>query len=80
MSRGKGGRYNSKSIDRKDPEKGYLKDNIRFISRLANSMIVNSTPEQQLQVAVWRLKNDAHTITDMGLIKELIDEAQTLIY
>ena len=32
MSRGKGGRYNSKSIDRKDPEKGYLKDNIRFYS------------------------------------------------
>lgn len=80
MSRGKGGRYNSKSIDRKDPTKGYIDDNIRFISRLANSMIVNSTVEQQLQVAVWRLKNDAHTITDIGLIKELIDEAQTLIY
>ena len=80
MSRGKGGRYNSKSIDRIDPTKGYLKGNIRFISRQANSMFVNSTPEQQLQCAVWRLKNDAHTITDMGLIKELIDEAQTLIY
>jgi hypothetical protein len=80
MSKGKGGRYNSKSIDRKDPTKGYIKGNIRFISRQANSMIGTSTPEQQLQIAVWRLKNDAHTITDMGLIKELIDEAQTLIY
>ena len=79
MSRGKGGRYNSKSIDRKDPTKGYLKGNIRFISRQANSMIVNSTVEQQLQVAVWRLKNDLDWGTDMGLIKELIDEAQTLI-
>tara|TARA_R110000824_G_scaffold385582_1_gene579876 strand:- start:59 stop:730 length:672 start_codon:yes stop_codon:yes gene_type:complete len=80
MSRGKGGRYNSKSIDRKDPTKGYIKDNIRFISRQANSMIVNSTVEQQLQVAVWRLKNDAHTITDMPLVKELVEEATSLIY
>ena len=80
MSRGKGGRYNSKSIDRIDPTKGYVKGNIRFISRLANSMIVNSTPEQQLQLAVWRLKNDTSCITDMELVKELLKDATNFIY
>ena len=80
MSKGKGGRYNSKSIDRIDPTKGYIKGNIRFLSRQANSMIMNSTPEQQLQLAVWRLKNDTKDITDKKLIKELLKDATNFIY
>ena len=80
MSQGKGGRYNSKSVDRIDPTKGYIKGNIRFISRLANSMFVNSTPEQQLQCAVWRIKNDTSEITDKKLIKKLIKDATNFIY
>ena len=79
MSRGKGGRYNSKSIDRIDPTKGYIKGNIRFVSRQANSMILSSTPEQQLQLAVWRLKNDTKDITDKKLVKELLKEATNFI-
>ena len=80
MSRGKGGRYNSKSIDRIDPSKGYIKGNIRFMSRLANSMFVNATPEQQLQCAVWRIVNDKNTITDKKLIKDLVKDATNFIY
>jgi len=80
MARGKGGRYNSKSVDRIDPTKGYIKGNIRFISRQANSMILSSTPEQQLQLAVWRLKNDTKDITDKKLVKELLKDATNFIY
>jgi len=80
MARGKGGRYNSKSVDRIDPTKGYIKGNIRFISRQANSMILSSTPEQQLQIAVWRIKNDTSEITDKNLIKKLIKDATNFIY
>jgi hypothetical protein len=79
MSRGKGGRYNSKSIDRIDPSKGYIKGNIRFISRKANGMFLDGTPEEQLQAAVWKIKEAVHTITDMKKIKELLKEAERAI-
>jgi hypothetical protein len=41
---------------------------------------MNSTPEQQLQLAVWRLKNDTKDITDKKLIKELLKDATNFIY
>ena len=64
----------------KDIDDKYIKGNIRFISRQANSMFVNSTPEQQLQCAVWRIKNDTSEITDKKLIKKLIKDATNFIY
>jgi hypothetical protein len=43
------------SIDRKDPNKGYTKDNIWIISQIANSMKWDSTEEERLLFAEWVL-------------------------
>jgi hypothetical protein len=78
VGRGKGGGHDSKSIDRINPRKGYVKGNVRFISRKANGMFLDGTPEEQLQVAVWKLKNDP--ITDKEKVKELLEDATNFIY
>jgi len=41
------------SLDRKDPLKGYTKDNVWVISRLANAMKWDSDKEDRLLFAVW---------------------------
>lgn len=45
------------SIDRIDPKKGYVKGNVQVMSRLANSMKSNASPEQMLKFAEWVLKS-----------------------
>ena len=53
---GEHGRNDSASIDRKDPRKGYVEGNIQIISKLANSMRQNATPEEEVMMAKWMLE------------------------
>lgn len=43
------------SLDRKDPNKGYTKDNVWVISQLANSMKWDSSHEERVLFANWVL-------------------------
>lgn len=54
VTTGKSGGFNhSPSLDKKDPAKGYTKDNIMIMSQLANAMKANATPEQLLAFSNW---------------------------
>lgn len=48
-----GGSAHSPSLDRKHPELGYVPGNVQVISRLANAMKSEATPEQLLAFSKW---------------------------
>lgn len=45
------------SIDRIDPNKGYVRSNVRWFSMKANFMKSDSTPEEMKKFATWILNN-----------------------
>jgi len=49
---------NSPSIDRIDPDKGYVSGNVRIVSNKYNSIKNNSTPEDRIKIAKYWLAND----------------------
>ena len=56
LYRNTGGRAqgsNSPTVDRIDPDKGYVKGNGRVISSRANAIKSNATPEELLRVAAY---------------------------
>lgn len=53
----KRGRY-APSLDRKIPHLGYVKGNVQVISRLANNMKQNASPEELKMFAEWVLDED----------------------
>jgi hypothetical protein len=52
---GKTAKFNSPSVDRIDPLKGYTKDNVQVLSYKANCMKNNATNEELLKFAEWIL-------------------------
>jgi len=60
-SAGKGPSYQSPTVDRIDPGKGYIPGNVQVISHLANRMKNSADREQLLAFARWVIKTyDAH--------------------
>ena len=49
--------YDSPSVDRINPELGYVKGNVQVISHKANSMKQNATPQELRIFARWILDN-----------------------
>ena len=54
----KWGSANSPSIDRIDPNKGYVKGNIQVISWRANSLKKNATADELCQLAAFMLRRE----------------------
>lgn len=57
QGQGPGGRDNSPSLDRIDPVKGYVDENIWVISHKANSMKFTASKEELKKFAEWIQKN-----------------------
>lgn len=56
-SGGSGGQKSSPALDRIDPNKGYIKGNIRVISHLANMMKSHASEKEMKLFANWVLNN-----------------------
>lgn len=53
FKKGKGGSNHSPSIDRMDPDKGYVKGNVRIISQKANRLKQDASVEEQMQLLCY---------------------------
>lgn len=51
-------RFNSPSIDRIIPKKGYVKGNVRFVSFLANAIMNDANADEILKVGKWLKKQN----------------------
>lgn len=51
--RGMGSHWDSPSLDRIDPAKGYVSGNVQVLSRLANTMKSNASRDDLLKFAQW---------------------------
>jgi hypothetical protein len=58
MEFGKNTLFNSPSIDRIYPEKGYTKGNVRFVSYLANAIMNDANADEILEVGKWLKKQN----------------------
>ena len=54
----KANRYNSPSVDRIIPKKGYIKGNVRFVSFLANAIMNDANADEILKVGNWLKAQD----------------------
>lgn len=52
-----GGSFSSASLDKIDPDLGYVKGNVQVLSLLANNMKSNANKEQLIMFAKWILEN-----------------------
>lgn len=52
-----GGQKRSPALDRIDPNKGYIKGNVRVISHLANMMKSHATKQEMITFSKWVLSN-----------------------
>lgn len=59
----KNGRRYGYSLDKIDPNGGYVKENIWVISQLANAMKWDSTPKERLAFANWVLSLEKEELT-----------------
>jgi hypothetical protein len=57
-------RFNSPSIDRIIPKKGYIKGNIRFVSFLANAIMNDANADEILKVGEWLKKQNVNRHED----------------
>ena len=63
LQKGKGApTANSPTLDRKDPKKGYIKDNVQVISMKANTMKSNADTEELIKFANWVLNEYNRTV------------------
>ena len=51
---------NSPSVDRLDPTKGYVKDNVRIVSWRANKLKGDATPEELEKIAAYTRQQLSH--------------------
>jgi|TARA_R110000787_G_C13430240_1_gene445533 hypothetical protein len=69
---------NAPSLDRIVPELGYIKGNIQWVSKIANQVMSNATPDQVIQVGEY-FKSVINTVTKEDVISKLLKEQRDKI-